>query len=201
MAGRRRPKTPLFHVGSTEPEAKRKRLANRRSAGTITGMATEELREFATSLLDDLCASHPTGYRPKLIWKRLRVTAGTAYYSTGTIALSAIVLHDEARLSVTLRHEYAHLLAFARHGRKGAGHGLAWRTAMRDLGLEPEVRHKYEVQRNKPRQEVEYSCRRCGKSIFRKRRLPARRRYVHANCGGALKLQTVRAITGKERDT
>lgn len=154
-----------------------------------------DLQAQAERLLDDLCRQHPIGYRPALLWKNLRVTAGVAYFRAGSIALSRLILVDEERLSVTLRHEYAHLMAFVRHGRKGCGHGETWKAAMRELGLEPTVRHKYEVQRNLARQEVAYACQKCGATITRRRKLPRRRHYVHANCGGALKLRSVHPIT------
>jgi predicted SprT family Zn-dependent metalloprotease len=77
---------------------------------------------------------------------------------------------------------------------KGAGHGPHWRQAMRDLGLKPIVHHNYEVQRNSTRQKVVYRCMRCGTLVDRARRLPRRRRYVHANCGGPLRLESVRQV-------
>lgn len=128
------------------------------------------------------------------MWKAYRVTAGMAYYRLRTIGLSSIVLRDAEAVRATLRHEYAHLLAFHRAGPAGAGHGEPWRKAMRDLGETPQVRHRYEVQRNEKRQRVTYECLRCGSAIVRSRRLPSRRRYVHANCGGDLRLRAVERV-------
>jgi SprT protein len=133
-------------------------------------------------------------YVPKLTWKKLRVTAGVAFYHRKEIVLSSVVLNTHERLENTLRHEYAHLLAVERYGMKGAGHGSAWRQAMRDLGLNPVVHHDYEVQRNSTRQRVVYRCMKCGTLVDRARRLPSRRRYVHANCGGPLKLEAVNPV-------
>jgi predicted SprT family Zn-dependent metalloprotease len=149
------------------------------------------LEIYAEKLLDRLCREHPMGYVPKLTWKRLRVTAGIAYFRRSEIVLSSLVLIDEERLQSTLTHEYAHLLAFKRHGMKGAGHGQPWRQAMVDLGLEPIVHHDYEVQRNATRQKVVYRCIKCGTKLDRARRFPKRRRYVHARCGGALRLEGI----------
>jgi SprT protein len=130
-----------------------------------------------------------------LVWRGYRVTAGLAYYKTGIIGLSTRVLKDEKSVVDTLTHEYAHLLAVVRGGLRAAGHGPEWQRAMRDLGLEPKVRHNYEVERNTARQTVTYVCVRCGRSVVRNRRLPKRRRYVHANCGGDLRLSKVERIT------
>ena len=153
-----------------------------------------DLEEYAQSLLLHLCEQFPMGYTPSLTWKNLRVTAGLALYQKQAIVLSRLVLTDRERLRVTLTHEYAHLLAFQRHGRKGAGHGKHWRQAMVDLGLEPAVQHTYPVQRNAKRQSVVYRCLKCGSKLQRARRLPGRKRYVHARCGGALKLEAVERI-------
>ena len=118
-----------------------------------------------------------------------------AYYRKGVIGLSAKVLKDEKHVLDTLAHEYAHLLAVARFGVRAAGHGEPWRQAMRELGQEPKVRHNYPVERNVPRQRVTYTCLKCGRAIFRARRLPHRKRYIHANCGGDLKLTKVERVT------
>lgn len=153
------------------------------------------LQHFASELLRKISEEHPMGYVPKLTWKNLRVTAGIAFYHRREIVLSTLVLNTQERLESTLKHEYAHLLAVSRHGlKKGAGHGAAWRQAMRDLGLKPVVHHNYEVQRNSTRQKVVYRCMKCGTKVDRARRLPRRRRYVHANCGGDLKLESVKRV-------
>jgi len=137
------------------------------------------------------------GYVPQILWKGYRVTAGIAYYRIGTIGLSTRVLRTPEAVRETLGHEYAHLLAVFRHGPKAAGHGEPWRRAMRDVGLEPTVRHRYEVERNVPRQRVTYVCSRCGHPIVRTRRLPKRRRYMHAGCGGAIRLHSVERVTAE----
>jgi SprT protein len=140
------------------------------------------------------------GYRPKLVWKNLRVTAGVAYTKLGTIGLSRLVLRDEAAIATTLKHEYAHLLAVARHGTKAANHGKYWQAAMLELGEQPEVRHRYEVERNSARQWVAYRCLKCGQTLTRRRRLPRGKKYVHATCGGDLRLIAVQRVT-PERET
>lgn len=114
-----------------------------------------------------------------------------AYYRRRAIGLGAAVADTREKVVSTLIHEYAHLLAYARYGQAGAGHGVAWQAAMRELGVEPKVRHTYEVARNKPRQQVVYRCLRCGSEISRSRRLPRGRKYVHASCGGGLRLERV----------
>ena len=152
---------------------------------------TPEIAQLAKGQLDRLCAAFPLGYRPALEWRAYRTTAGMAYFRRRAIGLGAALLTTPERLVDTLVHEYAHLLAFARHGRAGTGHGPAWRQAMADLGAEPTVRHAYEAARNASRQRVTYRCLRCGAAIERRRRLPCGQTYVHAACGGGLRLEGV----------
>ena len=154
---------------------------------------SQPLEIYANQLLLRLSEDFPMGYVPKITWKRLRVTAGVAYYR-GEIVLSSLVLIDEERVRLTLMHEYAHLLAVKRHGRKGHGHGRLWKATMQELGIEPEVVHHYEVKRNNTRQKVVYRCAKCGSKLDRARKLPRRRKYVHARCGGALRLETVERV-------
>jgi len=155
----------------------------------------EGLNLRAQEVLDDLCARFPMGYRPRLTWKRLRVSAGIARYAEGEIVLSSTILASAEAMEDTLVHEYGHLLAVHRHGRRAAGHGRAWKEAMRDLGASGTVRHSYSVKRNARRQEVGYLCVKCGRVLIRSRKLPRGKRYAHAGCGGPLRLSFVRAAT------
>lgn len=152
-----------------------------------------ELGPLAEATLDRLMATHPLSRRPNLEWRRYRTTAGTANWATHTLCLGVGVVTDEQRLVDTLVHEYAHLLAFARAGLAGRGHGPAWRQAMADLGAAPERTHRYEVARNQARQVVVYRCSRCHESFHRRRRLPRGRTYRHAGCGGRVTLQAIQA--------
>ena len=150
---------------------------------------SSELAALAECELDRLLLLYPLGYRPALEWRAFRTTAGMAYFRRRAIGLGAAVLTTPERLVETLVHEYAHLLAHARHGAAGVGHGPAWRQAMTDLGAEPRVHHTYEVVRNVPGRRVVYRCVRCGVLIERRRRLPRKSTYVHARCGGGLRLE------------
>lgn len=161
-------------------------------------LSVVSLEDVAVALLRELCSAHPIGYAPQLVWKNYRVSAGMAFYRTGIIALSSSIIDDEEKLRDTLIHEYAHLLAYYRHGREGIGHGKPWQDAMRDLGVEPRVQHNYPVKRNAQRQQVGYTCQRCGTVLVRAKRLPKRRRYAHAGCGGAIKYTWTRPVTPRD---
>jgi len=149
----------------------------------------------------ELTERFPLGYQAQVVWRGYRVTAGMAYYKKGVIGLSYRVLTDEKMVIDTLVHEYAHLLAVSRHGHRAANHGPEWQQAMLDLGETPKVRHTYTVERNVARQRVTYQCVKCGKPIVRTRRLPAKRRYIHVDCGGALKLAKIERITSVKLDS
>jgi SprT protein len=148
----------------------------------------ESLHLYAQELLEKTYLEFPIAFIPLLEWRRLRVTAGLAYFEQNKIALSAIVLVNTEQIHNTLLHEYAHLLAYHRAGRKGIGHGAVWRQAMIDLGLSPKIHHQYEVQRNESKNLVYYQCKRCGYSFSRKRKLARGRKYYHVSCGGLVQL-------------
>lgn len=158
-------------------------------------MTPTEQEHCARHELGALTRDHPLGYEPVIEWRNLRVTAGLADFKHRKIILSRLLLNNKERLESTLKHEYAHLLAFARHGRKGAGHGAAWKRAMADLGLDARVHHTYEVSRNQARQEIGYRCAACGFTFLRRRHLPKRGRYLHAGCGGTIVHEYTKRIT------
>lgn len=155
----------------------------------------EELVVAARTTLVELVRAHPLGYVPVVEWRGYRVAAGMAYCREGRIGLSSRVLRMPSAVRDTLVHEYAHLLAWARHGRKSLGHGPLWQKAMRDLGAEPVVRHRYEVERNARRQRVIYRCAKCGFEFVKSRRFPKRRRYAHIDCGGLFELARIERVT------
>ncbi len=157
------------------------------------GSPNVEFQQIVEKMLDELSEGHPLRTPAKLVWRNYRVAAGKAYLEVGTIGLSRLLITDEERLSSTLLHEYAHLIAFERSPRNGRGHGPIWQKAMRELGEEPIVRHKYEVERNQARQLVIYKCIGCGAELPRKRRLPKRRAFVHATCGAPIKFVGLRS--------
>ncbi len=157
-------------------------------------------QEFAAAELDRLWMLFPLNQKPVIEWKSLRVSAGIAYFRIYKIGLSHRVLQSQEAVKETLGHEYAHLLAYDRFGAKGTGHGAAWQQAMRDIGLEPKVRHNMDVERNSPRQVVVYVCGKCGENFPRKRRFQRGRRYLHVKCGGVLRLKHVQPLTQRETD-
>ena len=160
-----------------------------------TVLVSDDHISSAQTALAEAIGRFPMSYVPALEWRRYSVTAGMAHYQHGLISLSAVVLKDPEHIRETLLHEYAHLLAYDRHGRKGTGHGKHWKQAMVDLGLEPKVHHHYEVTRNQSRQVVVYRCKKCGVSFERKRQFQRRKKYFHQRCGGQITLVEVQRAT------
>jgi SprT protein len=72
---------------------------------------------------------------------RLTATAGRANLTHNIIELSTKVmaLNEEEFLAETPEHEAAHLIAYRLFG--DTGHGKGWKTVMRVLGKEPNVKH------------------------------------------------------------
>ncbi len=153
-------------------------------------MAAQTLpwERFAQELLEELAVSFPLKAPARIAWRSYRVAAGKAYFRDRLIGLSTRLLDTEEKVRDTLIHEYAHLLAVDRHGRIAANHGPLWQRAMLDLGAEPTRTHSYEVPPPRQSKEVTYRCERCQREIVRKRRLPRGRQFVHASCGGSLRL-------------
>lgn len=156
-----------------------------------------DLHALAERRLDELAGRFLLP-RPTLEWRRYRTTAGMAHYDRWAISLSVIVLVEAERVEETLVHEFAHLLAFTRHGEAGRGHGPAWRTAMTELGHPPAAKHRYPCRRNRVRQVVVYRCLVCAALIRRARRLPRRRKFVHAGCGGEIAFHSIAALEPDE---
>ena len=150
---------------------------------TLTLQAQEQL---VWAELRRLSESFPTGRAVSWRWRPYRTTAGMAYFTLWEIGLNQPLLNTEERLLSTLRHEYAHLLAVARAGRKARGHGPDWRKAMQDLGEPIEVKHTFDCPRNQRRQRVWYRCSGCGVEFARHRALPKRKKFTHNGCGGAI---------------
>ena len=150
--------------------------------------------QYALNLLKILSYNFPLGYSPKLEWRNLRTSAGMASDQEGMILLSIPILDSMDKLEDTVRHEFAHLLAVARHGKRARGHGPEWRKAMFDLGRTPDVHHQYDCQRNRSHQVVRYQCQRCGEIIEKKRRFPRGRQYQHIHCGGLIRFHSTLSV-------
>lgn len=146
-----------------------------------------DLHEFALGALKEAKAVLPMNGTPTIAWRNYRVTAGKAFLRDNLICLSKPLLTTPVRVRDTVLHEYAHLYVHEQCGFSAKPHGKEWRSAMRLLGLEPEVTHKYDCHRREARAKHAYPCERCGEIIHRMRPLRWGQKYVHVGCGGRIR--------------
>lgn len=114
---------------------------------------------------------------------RMRSTAGRASWPDGLIELNPRLKEfGEEELWSTLRHELAHLVAYARVGRRRvAPHGPEWRQACVDLGI-PNERpyHDLPLPSRRMKRKHLYVCRNCQVEWWRVR--PFRRAVACYDC-------------------
>ncbi|MBT8038490.1 MAG: SprT-like domain-containing protein [Verrucomicrobiae bacterium] len=110
-----------------------------------------------------------------VVWNaRMRTTAGRAFWPEGKIELNPKLM-DVAPGEVrgTLLHELAHLVAYARAGRRRiAAHGAEWRQACVDLGIAGErATHSLPLPGRTMRKKWRYACPACGDGFDRARKM------------------------------
>jgi SprT protein len=142
--------------------------------------ADRELTAVAAALLRGI-GCDAIADRVVVRWNsRLSSSAGLARPSTMTVSLNPKLKAFPAEVDRTLRHELAHLVAFARAGRtRIAAHGAQWRQACAQLGIPGESRcHALPLSgRSLDRPHV-YRCPNCGFILRRVRRIDWRRRLL-----------------------
>lgn len=111
----------------------------------------------------------------QVVWnKRMRTTAGRAFWPHAIIELnpklSEIAPEEVQR---TLLHELAHLVAYARAGRRRiSAHGREWQQACIDLGIPGEkATHALPLPGRTMRKKWRYACRSCGEGFDRVRKM------------------------------
>ncbi|MEZ5302820.1 MAG: SprT-like domain-containing protein [Verrucomicrobiales bacterium] len=120
-----------------------------------------------------------------VVWNaRLQTTAGLARYHESQIDLNPrLILFTGDEVDRTMRHELAHLVAYARAGRrKIQAHGKEWRRACADLGIGDESRcHTLPFERRQCAPKFAYQCPGCGTVVTRVRKF-ARYSACYACC-------------------
>lgn len=123
----------------------------------------------ARALLDEL-GLHEGVNRLRILWNpKLRSTAGYAKWPQWLIELNPRLHEFEGQVERTMKHELAHLIAYARAGRKRIEpHGPEWRKACADVGIPDEsARHTLPLPRSKQERKFTYVCPHCGFSVGR----------------------------------
>lgn len=105
---------------------------------------------------------------------RMRSTAGRASWPEGKIELNPklaeLAPHE---IQATMLHELAHLVAYARAGRRRiAAHGAEWRQACLELGIPGETpTHDLPLPSRTMRPRWRYTCPACGEGFDRVRKI------------------------------
>ena len=104
----------------------------------------------------------------------MRTTAGRAFWPEAKIELNPKLEElapDEVKS--TLLHELAHLVAYARAGRKRINaHGVEWRQACADLGIPRErATHSLPLPGRTMQKKWRYACPACGEGFDRVRKM------------------------------
>ena len=131
------------------------------------------LQERATALLYDLGAEKLAA-RLRVDWNnRMRTTVGRADFHRSLILLNpALQKFGPAEIDRTLRHELAHLLAYARSRGPILPHGGEWRKACFDLGIPGErAGHTLPLAGRALRRRYIYRCKNCQRHFPRVRRI------------------------------
>jgi len=114
---------------------------------------------------------------------RMRTTAGRAWWPDRTIELNP-KLRDFSDTEVwrTLKHEFAHLLAYERCGRRRIDpHGAEWQAACAELGIAGETTyHSLPLKGRKMKRKHSYACPSCLAVVLRVR--PMRRAVACYSC-------------------
>ena len=110
-----------------------------------------------------------------VVWNnRMRTTAGRAFWPESKIEMNPkLRAIGEAQVEQTLLHELAHIVAYARCGRRRiAPHGVEWRQACADLGIAGEsVTHNLPLPGRRQAKRWRYSCSSCGEGFDRVRKM------------------------------
>lgn len=108
-----------------------------------------------------------------VVWNsRLRSTAGYAKWPQWVVELNPRLKEFDGQIERTLKHELAHLIAYARAGRRRIEpHGAEWRQACADLDIPNErASHTMPLPRHKQRRNFSYVCPVCGAGAERVRK-------------------------------
>ncbi len=160
-----------------EPEGDPDILANVRIPASVMTWscrpkpgADDQLEALARQWLIDIGFTTEPLQKLHVIWNtRLKSTAGYASYPSWRIELNPRLVDFAGQVERTLRHELAHLVAFARAGkRKIEPHGPEWRQACADLGIADEpAHHRLPLPRTRRERGLAYQCPHCAAIVHR----------------------------------
>lgn len=144
--------------------------------GGLAGRRDAALETQASAWLSGL-GLHDGAKLVRVEWNpRMRSTAGYAKWPQWVVELNPRLKEFDGQIERTLKHELAHLIAYARAGRRRIEpHGANWRQACVDLGIPNErASHTMPMPRHKQRRKFFYLCPACGTTAERVRKFKRR---------------------------
>jgi len=130
------------------------------------------LEKQARDLLTNL-GLHEGSMKVQVFWNtKLRSTAGYARWPNWRIELNPRLVGFPGEVERTLLHELAHLIAYARAGRRRIeAHGKEWQLACVDVGIPNEsARHTLPLPRSPQERKLIYQCPNCLTTVERVRK-------------------------------
>ena len=119
--------------------------------------------------------------------------AGQANYPKNKIRFNRDLLekYTDEFVSQTVPHEFAHLVAYSKFGRRIRPHGVEWKSVMVALGVKPVRTHSFEVIPARRLKRFPYKCN-CFDlfhelSTIRHNRIQRGKLYICKKCGKALR--------------
>ena len=125
---------------------------------------------------------HEGAQKITVAWKpRMRSTAGYAKWPSWAVELNPRLVEFDGQVERTLKHELAHLIAYARAKRRRIEpHGAEWRQACADLGIPDEsARHTLPLPRIKQTRRFVYACPVCDFKVERVRKFKRATACLH----------------------
>jgi SprT protein len=120
----------------------------------------------------------------RVVWNpRMQTTAGRAWWPSRLIEINPKLKDlSEAQVWRTLKHEFAHLLAFERSGRRQIDpHGVEWQKACCELGIPGESAcHSLPLKGRRMKRKYVYVCPSCLSDVKRVR--PMKRAVACYSC-------------------
>jgi SprT protein len=130
------------------------------------------LEAEAREILDRL-GMHEGVAKLRVVWNpKLRSTAGYAKWPQWLVELNPRLHEFPGQVQRTMKHELAHLIAYARAGRRRIDpHGPEWQMACALIGIPDEsARHTLPLPRSQQQRRFSYVCPSCGFTVARVRK-------------------------------
>ena len=146
-----------------------------------------------SELQKKVCGLFGFTVNPEIAFDLRGKAAGQANYLKNKIRFNRDLLEKftDEFVSQTVPHEFAHLVAYAKFGRRIKPHGTEWQSVMVALGVKPVRTHNFEVIPARRLKRFPYQCDCPGLlhelSTIRHNRIQRGILYICKKCGKALR--------------